>query len=147
MRLHGVGVDDGRNGVRSVVKSVHKFETQRHEQRDTEENVGRNGSGVNGGEIGKKLEGGIDDPHQQHHCKGHHSHFPWTFVEFCFKCGRGSRHKFRSPWVSLSSESWARESVYPNVGGIVRQQCYGSVNSWGREVAYYCVVGSVLRVR
>ena len=41
VRLEGVGIDDGRDGVRGVVKAVHELEAERDEERDAENDIGK----------------------------------------------------------------------------------------------------------
>lgn len=43
VRRQGVGIDDGRDRVRSVMKAIHKLESEREQQSDGEQEVGKYG--------------------------------------------------------------------------------------------------------
>jgi hypothetical protein len=52
-------VDDGRDGVGSVVKAVDEFEAERDEQGDGEQKIGPRREKVGSGEVACKLRTGI----------------------------------------------------------------------------------------
>ncbi len=81
MRLEGVGVDDGGDGVGGVVESVDELEAEGDEEGDAEENIRHDRSAVDGGEIGEEMEGGVDDADDQDDAEADHADFAGTLAE------------------------------------------------------------------
>ena len=67
VRLHGVRVDDGGDGIGGIVEAVHKFESEGGEQRDAEQSVGQPAFGMDAREISEQVGPDIDEAAQQHH--------------------------------------------------------------------------------
>ena len=71
VRLHGVRVDDGGDGVGGIVEAVHEFESQGGEESDAEERVGQPACGVDTRQVSEQVGPDIDEAAQQDH-NGHY---------------------------------------------------------------------------
>jgi hypothetical protein len=92
VRLEGVRVNDGGDGIGGVVESVNEFEAQGDQQRDGKQNVGSDGTGVHSRQIGEKMEGGINYADQQDNGESDYADHSGAFAEFLLDCRRGRRH-------------------------------------------------------
>jgi hypothetical protein len=55
VRIERMGVDDGCDGVGGVMEAVHKFETERDEQRDAYQDVRQSGTRSHFGEVANQI--------------------------------------------------------------------------------------------
>src|SRR5580698_8080868 len=67
VRFHGVGVDDGGDGVCGVVKAVYEFESQGGEEGDAKERVGQPALGMDARKVCEQVAPDVDEADYQHH--------------------------------------------------------------------------------
>ncbi len=75
VRLEGVSVDDGGDGVGGVVEAVDEFKSQGGEQRDAQQDERQCAGGMDVGEVAQQMRAGIDQADDQSYAEDSHANF------------------------------------------------------------------------
>lgn len=86
-------VNDSGHGIRGVVKSVHKLKAQRHQQCDSEQNVGNRGGAGGEPKIAKQMRARIDHPDDEDGTEDQNADFARRTREFCIERSRCGSHR------------------------------------------------------